>query len=1038
MVLDVPICVAMRDVGVLGICGPRALRTGVLRSLVIQATTLHSPEQLHLVILAPGASEEWSWARWLPHLASRPTDGGTAAVGFDEAQVNARVSELNARHSPPDGGDRPHTLVIVDGTAAIRGCAALATLTSRAGADSSVIWCDEDERDLPGAATAIAVLSAAPQPALMLRRSGHDGLLSVVPDLMAVDVAEAAARTLAPLRDSTGGGQNGLPTSLRWEDVADVDLGSRQTATRSVTRHWSRGPSTAITLGSCGDEPTTIDLCRDGPHTLIAGTTGSGKSELLLSMVASLAAKNRPDQLSLLLIDHKGGAAFGPCARLPHTVGVVTDLDRESTKRALLSLTAELRRREALFAAVDATDLESYAAATAGEGRPTTGLARLVIMVDEFATLAEEQPEFVGGLVGIAQRGRSLGVHLVLATQRPDGVVSADIRANARLRICLGVARESESRDVIDCPDAVTISRTTPGRAYLRIGPGDLTEFQTARVGGRRADEVAATVTLSPTATLGEPPVVTAPSASVDVAADLDVLIDAAIEVSETLGATTPPPPWLPALPLMLPQSTLPRRPDPTTAAWGLLDLPAAGAQRPLTLDLSVGATTVLAGVARSGRTTAARAIALAAASQLAPERLNLWAIDASAGLADLARLAHCGAVIPATDLDRTDRLLSHLMQEIGRRRQNPGDDWPALMLIVDSWEGLAAATEDRAAARMVDTLIRLATDGPAAQLHTVITTDRGGLIGRIGGMASEKIALRLSDPGDYSLIGLPARDAPRQPPAGRGVRASDLALLQVALPDEAVATAARRWPSPRQPVRRFDPLPTRVCLSELSLTAAEVADHVLLGVGADDLAPRRIARADIGSSFMIAGNAGSGRSSALLLLARQLRGRRLAISCLHGSPLADRLDAVHLPRDDQDHAADLLQSLCSGGGPAPDVLVDDIDLLAEGPLSALLADLIRSPADREQVIAFSGSLEAMTTAFRGPIAAGRRAKTGLLLCPTSAHDGDVLGVRLPRHLSTDDPPGRGWLASRGTATRLQLADPSLPSLDRVPQKQLR
>src|SRR6185312_9273348 len=159
---------------------------------------------------------------------------------------------------------------------------------------------------------------------------------------------------------------------------------------------------------------------------------------------------------------YKGGAAFGACSSLPHTVGFVTDLDGGLAERALVSLTAELKRRETLLAHEGVADIDAYR---------NTGqrLARLVIVVDEFASLAEELPDFVGGLVGIAQRGRSLGVHLILATQRPEGAVSADIRANTRLRICLAVAREAESRDVIDSTAATAISRTTPGRALVRV-----------------------------------------------------------------------------------------------------------------------------------------------------------------------------------------------------------------------------------------------------------------------------------------------------------------------------------------------------------------------------------------------------------------------------------------------------------------------------------------------------------------------------------------------------------------------------------------
>ena len=213
--------------------------------------------------------------------------------------------------------------------------------------------------------------------------------------------------------------------------------------------------------------------------------TGAGKSELLQTLIASLAISHPPDRLALLLVDYKGGAAFKDCVDLPHTVGLVTDLDAHLTQRALASLNAELQRRERVLrdaGAKDLADLETRNLATAPPS--------LLICIDEFATLAREVPDFVEGIVDVAQRGRSLGVHLLLATQRPGGVVSENIRANTNLRIALRVNEPAESTDVIGVPDAARISRARPGRAYARTGHGELTEVQAGYV-GRPVDEVA-------------------------------------------------------------------------------------------------------------------------------------------------------------------------------------------------------------------------------------------------------------------------------------------------------------------------------------------------------------------------------------------------------------------------------------------------------------------------------------------------------------------------------------------------------------------
>jgi DNA segregation ATPase FtsK/SpoIIIE, S-DNA-T family len=819
-----------------------------------------------------------------------------------------------------------------------------------------------------------------------------------------------------------------MPRAVSWSDVAGLDLTDLDAAVSGLTRSWLAGPSTAVPLGRAPDGDVTVDLAVDGPHALVAGTTGSGKSELLQSLVAGLAATNRPEDLALLLVDFKGGAAFGSCRRFPHTVGVVTDLDTASTGRALTSLDAELRRRERVLADVGVADLAGYAAAADRVDGAAPRPPRLVIVVDEFATLVEELPDFIGGLVGIAQRGRSLGVHLVLATQRPEGVVSADIRANTRLRICLAVARDSDSRDVIDGPQAATIGRDTPGRAYLRAGPGELTVMQTARVSGGRTSR-RARVTLSPAVQLGTPPARAAPELLDD--SDLDRLADAAIATAERLGCTTPGAPWLPPLPDQLPISALPAEAT-GQSAWGLVDLPEQQRQPPLHLDHGTGGTLLIAGTARSGRTTALRSLVVAVAAAMSPEQLHLWAVDGGGGLSSLDALAHCGGVVPAYDVDRLDRLLTRTSAEVARRRRDGWAGQPLLVLAVDSWDALLAQAGDHDGGRLVESMLRLATDGPAAGLLLVITSGRSGLTGRVGAVASERLVLRLPDRSDYGLLGMAVRDVPAELPPGRAIRGSDHALVQLALPDDATLATAQAWRKPaRSGVRRVDPLPEVVCLDDLDVTGTTGDPAALrLGLRADDHTTALHDPVDGGGALLVAGPPRSGRSSALLLIAGQLAGRRLAVVCPRRSSLAahsERLGAVALPADDQGRASEALDAMTQPDGSPPVVLVDDVDLLGDGPLADRLAALARLARDGRALLVLAGPTEALIAAFRGPIAEVRRGRAGLLLQPSGPHDGELFGIRLPRRDASHDPPGRGWLASRGEAVAIQVAQPPDP-----------
>ncbi|WP_456847707.1 FtsK/SpoIIIE domain-containing protein, partial [Cellulomonas sp. P5_C6] len=241
---------------------------------------------------------------------------------------------------------------------------------------------------------------------------------------------------------------------------------------------WAEPPPpglvAALGIGA-GGRTVAVDLVADGPHVLVAGTTGAGKSELLTTLVLSLALTHPPDRLAILLVDFKGGTGLGPVAGLPHVLEHVTDLDAAHARRILAALRAELRRRETLLAAAGVRDLLELD--PADPGTPP----RLLVVVDELRALTEDLPDSSAALTRIAAQGRALGIHLVLATQRPAGAVGADLRANVAVRVALRVTDPADSTDVLDAPDAALIDPATPGRAWLRRGSRSLEPVQIAR-----------------------------------------------------------------------------------------------------------------------------------------------------------------------------------------------------------------------------------------------------------------------------------------------------------------------------------------------------------------------------------------------------------------------------------------------------------------------------------------------------------------------------------------------------------------------------
>jgi S-DNA-T family DNA segregation ATPase FtsK/SpoIIIE len=775
-------------------------------------------------------------------------------------------------------------------------------------------------------------------------------------------------------------------------------------------------------------------------------------------VVAGLAVANRPDELAFVLIDYKGGAAFKDCARLPHTVGTVTDLDGHLTERALSSLGAELRRRETVLRDSGCKDIDDYLAHRLA-GDPS--LPRLVLVVDEFATLAEELPDFVGGLVGIAQRGRSLGLHLVLATQRPSGVVSADIRANTTLRIALRVTDAGESADVVDVKDAATISRATPGRAVARIGAGAVTPFQSARVGRSATVAVPGPRLRRPVwadAGGARPRPASGPASG---PTDLSRLVDATRAAAAALDITPVPSPWLPPLGDVLPLAAIPGTSRAPTVPYGLLDLPAEQRRAPLVLDLEHGGHLLVAGGPRSGRTTLLRTIAGSLASRTAPDEAHLYVIDGgSGGLAALVVLPHCGAVVGRDQVGRGDRLLARLAHEVERRQSalaasgftsvaeqraaaEPGDRLPWLVLMVDGWEGVQAAYDEVDHGRPLDVLQRLVREGGSAGLRVVLTGDRGVLTSRVGASISDRLLLRLADRGDYGLAGVAARQVPVAMPPGRGLLADGAVEAQVALldrdpsgPAQQAALAAiaascgtvLRGPTPaHQRPMRVEPLPSRVSVDSIRVAAKAASTGpmwTLVGAGGDELEPLGVDLEIDGPAFVVGGPAGSGRSSALLTIARWLGHEGIAtvvvaparspLSALSGEP-----GVLDVLRTDQ---GDELTALLAEHRSPLVVIADDAEMLHDSPMQRPLCELLRPHASPGSALVLAATATDMAGHFRGVTVEARRNRSGLLLGAIGPVEGDLLGVRVGRVGGGDARPGRGLLVVRGRARPVQVA----------------
>jgi len=1015
----VPVCVDLTTTGGLALVGPRAQALGAVRAVLAQLVALHAPDGLELVLLTRhDRATDWTWARWLPHLPP-------GAVHVD-AEEPAAVPGLSLRSllaqlgSPRSDAAARRTVVVVDRQVDGRTAALL-----RATRDVGVVLLTTADLlgELPVAVDASLTLAGETASTGVLAQDRSAERDAVLVDRISTELAADLARDLADLVPASSGAA--LPEEVRLLDLPGYAL--PQEAADAAAGRWSDArDALRTTLGRSADGPVAVDLCRDGPHALVAGTTGSGKSELLQSLIAGLALNHPPERCAFLLVDYKGGAAFAEAARLPHTVGMLTDLDATTTARALRSLSAELSRREALLAAHGVADLAALP--------PTVALARLVIVVDEFATLAEELPGFVPGLIGIAQRGRSLGIHLVLATQRPGGVVSPEIRANCTLRICLRTTDEADSRDVVGTPAAAHLPVHVPGRALLRRGSGTPRVLQVARVA-----VAVASAPDGPEIRRWVWPGGTHPGRRAAAGpTDLSRLVDALSRAAELRGTAAPHRPWQPPLPDTLPQADLdatapgPAAERGTCFPIGMVDRPDRQAQEPLELDLAVGGGVLAVGGPRSGRTTLLRSVLRSATARLGPAELHVHVLETAGGglSAEAAALPHAGTTIGGCDVFRTVRLLDRLNREVdARRAAAPGRPAPLVLLLVDGVEAAGALLDEAEPGRGSDGLLRLVRDGAAVGVTCVLTADRALPGGRLAAAARMRLLLPLPDRADYAVAGVPARAVPTHRPPGRALLGEDAVECQLALP----RTPAPRLPEPTgaaaasEPVRILD-LPGDPVVPADRLPAEDVPARrwrVPVGPGGDDGSLLDI-DLDRTGGLLVVGPPRSGRTAALESIARRLAaaGAEVArLSPAYAAP-ADGLPGRRL--DPADPAAVLAwaESLDERRGV---LLADDLGPVAE---YAGLVALPRTGAATGIVLLLAGSAGQLTSYYQGPVAALRRTRTGLLLCPGPA-DAEVLGIRLPR-LPLPERPGSGWLVSDGAAQRVQVArTPPGPALGR-------
>lgn len=729
-----------------------------------------------------------------------------------------------------------------------------------------------------------------------------------------------------------------------------------------------------------------LDLVGDGPHILVAGTSGSGKSELLKSLLLGWAARYGPEEVNFMLFDFKGGSTFHQIARLEHALGLVTDLSRAQAERTLEGIRSELVRRERLFLDAEAGDYAEYR-----RRRPHTPLARLLVVFDEFRIFSHELPETMDELMRLATLGRSLGLHLVLATQRPQGVVTADIRANIGSILTLRLRSGDESRDLVGTDEAGAISRELPGRGILRRPGEDPRPFQAVQLTPAEAP-----VLLLPET--GPSPAQRVPLQPPSAGA----LVTALQQAAESKGRRRRHTPIQPPLPEELDDVGVRELTgaEEGQAVLGLIDDPAGQRRTALTRDLERPRSLALLGEGESGGREALVALTRQLLSGPPGGRLHL--LDGDRSLKEFADHPRVSSWVAEEHLAEAEHLLEKLKEELHRRRA--GGVLPAAEILLMSGHGQWHAAAQTSGPTSLDhALGTLISEGSAAGISAVIAGGRELATGRLGARLSRRVLLPFSVaeetrhlwPKIRSTDPVPGRGvlvSPEHPPPGIAVQ---LIGHSAAVPAARPAALAE----PDDGAIRVRPLPER--LSQTALPEASPQESspqeasggaggsltVIVGVEQFSHAPATL---ELGRVSLITGLPGSGCSSCLALLEQRVPG-----AVRWGAP-GSSPSARSLP---------------------PLLLVDDADRLAEQEHREIERLVL------EGVPVAAAARPGMSLFSTIPWAHHARSSPGnVLLSPTHRSQADPHAVNVP--LQNRLIPGRAVHLLRGGPQQVQWALP--------------
>lgn len=939
-IANAPVTIDFRREPVVGVLGSE-LAVALAQSILLQLAALHSYHDVRIAVLSDeGSYSRWDWTRWLPHVFSSE-DRELRMVASDPNAVQEVITHLDEvlamrADSVREGAEEkdaelplPHYVIFCTDPKILDNKPIMRHLLTRPWGMTLVLLTPSMEM-LPKECR--VVLDANTASGAVYTSDGDARRMDFeYPNL---ELLRQFSHMLAPLRVKDSSESAAIPTMVSFLDI----YGVRDVEHLDVWRFWSRnraydGLRSIIGLGA-GSQRFILDISdkAHGPHGLVAGTTGSGKSVMLQTYILSLALNYHPDQIRFILVDYKGGGMADAFRNLPHVTGIIDNLQTGNTiARALASIQGEIHRREHIFRDADVNNIDDYIRFYYDD--PTQErLPHLIIIVDEFAELKADQPDFMRELISASRVGRSLGVHLILSTQKPSNSVSDEIWANSNFKICLRVQSRSDSMEMLHRPDAAYLKAR--GRCYIQIGNDEIFEqVQTSYSGlAYNPNEPSETELPHLLDAVGHTVKTKRQKASTNrEVTQMDAVLERIILTAKEHGL---PPSYRLWMEELAPRIYLHELPDAPTVDSGLWEGPNDGTQLsvlyamgddvhnqkhfPVWLDFIANRNYMVVGMATTGKTTFVQSVILSLALRYSPAAVNIYVLSLSSRiLGSLSELPHIGEIIYNEEEAELRRLIDMLEREDARRKAlfadistdsflaynqfrnlNNEPIVPAIVVFIDRF---AQVTEmiggDDAYMAKLFALLR---EGSGRGIFFVATAMRANEIPYKVRDCFRGIGLQINDRADYTdIVGMrmpsDMPDIAQLPGRGLAVVGERLYEIQIALAGAHVSdveraaelsrigkTLAEKWDGPlpqRLPRIPAEPTWALFAASETYLEAVKHPWRFPIAYDLNSGLPK-VLDLENSFSFLIAGARKTGKTNLLRLIAEQWsrRGARLVV----------------------------------------------------------------------------------------------------------------------------------------------------------------